>query len=188
MKKKIVVLISGHGSNLRSIINATKEAGYPASVQLVVSDTSKAQGLNIAKDNDIDNFIVERNSFDDKIEFEKNLIEKIIQYQPDLICLAGFMVKLSRDFVEKFKGKIINIYPSLLPKYKGLNTYERAINSGDKFSGCTVHYVNDELDGGEIIAQKRVAITSDDTINTLRNKILEHEHMLYPNAIKTLLS
>ena len=98
------------------------------------------------------------------------------------------MVILSRSFVEKFKGKIINIHPSLLPKYKGLNTYERAINSGDKFSGCTVHYVNDELDGGEIIAQKRVAINSDDTIDTLRNKILEHEHMLYPNAIKTLLS
>jgi len=188
MKKKIVVLISGRGSNLQSIINATKEANYPATVSLVVSDNSKAQGLNIAKDNGIDSFIVERISYDNKSEFENNLIEKIIQYDPHLVCLAGFTRVLSSGFVEKFKGKIINIHPSLLPKYKGLNTYERAINSGDKYSGCTVHYVNDELDGGEIIAQKKVVITSDDTVDTLRKKILEHEHKLYPNTIKTLLS
>ena len=188
MKKKIVVLISGRGSNLKSIIDATKEVNYPATVSLVVSSTSKAQGLNIAKDNDIDNLIVERNSFDNKNEFEKNLIEKIIQYDPHLICLAGFMIVLSRGFVEKFKGKIINIHPSLLPKYKGLNTYERAINSGDKYSGCTVHHVNDELDGGEIIAQQKVVIASDDNIDTLREKILEYEHKLYPKVIKTLLS
>ena len=188
MKKKIVVLISGRGSNLRSIVNATKEVGYPATVSLVVSDNSKAQGLNIAKDNDIDNFIIERNAFDNKNEFEKNLIEKIIQYEPHLICLAGFMMVLSKSFVEKFKGKIINIHPSLLPKYKGLNTYERAINSGDRYSGCTVHYVNGELDGGEIIAQQKVVITSDDVIDTLKKKILKREHKLYPETIKALLS
>ena len=188
MKKKIIVLISGRGSNLKSIINATKESNYPATVSLVISDTSNAQGLNIAKNNGIDNLVIERNLFDNKNKFEKILIEKIIQYDPHLICLAGFMKVLSNDFVEMFKEKIINIHPSLLPSHKGLNTYEKAINSGDKYSGCTVHHVTDELDAGEIIAQQKVIISSDDTVDTLREKILELEHELYPKVIKKMLS
>jgi len=188
MKKNIVILISGRGSNLKSIINATKKINYPATISLVISDTIKAQGLIVAKDNGINNLVIERNSFKSKDEFEKILIEKIIQHNPSLICLAGFMRILSKNFIEKFKDKIINIHPSLLPKYKGINTHEKAINSGDEYSGCTVHYVTKELDDGEIIAQQSVIITSDDTIHTLSEKVLKLEHKLYPKVIKKLLS
>jgi len=188
MKKNIVVLISGRGSNLKSIINATKETGYPANISLVISDNSKAQGLNIAKDNGIDNIIIEKSSFDSKKKFEDDLVEKITQHNPSLICLAGFMIILSKDFVNKFKGKIINIHPSLLPKHKGLNTHEKAINSEDKYGGCTVHHVNERMDDGEIIAQQKVIITSDDTADTLKQKVLELEHKLYPKVIRRLLS
>ena len=188
MKKNIVILISGRGSNLKSIINATKDTSYPATVSLIISDNSKAQGLDIAKDNDIDNVIIERCSFDSNDKFEKDLIKKIAQYNPSLLCLAGFMKILSKDFVEKFKGKIINIHPSLLPKHKGLNTHKKAINSGDKYSGCTVHHVNDKMDDGEIIAQQEVIIATDDTAETLKEKVLDLEHKLYPEVIKALLS
>ena len=188
MKKNIVVLISGRGSNLQSIISATKDKGYPAAVSLVISDNSKAQGLDIARNNTIDNVIIERSSFDSNDKFEQNLIKNIIQYNPSLICLAGFMKILSKDFVENFKGKIINIHPSLLPRYKGLNTHQKAINSGDKYSGCTVHYVNDKMDDGEIIAQQEVVIARDETVETLKKKVLDLEHELYPEVIKALLS
>ena len=188
MKKNIVVLISGRGSNLKSIISATKDTNYPATVSLVISDNSKAQGLDIAKNNDIDNVIIERCSFDSNDKFEEDLIKKITQYNPSLICLAGFMKILSKVFVEKFKGKIINIHPSLLPKHKGLNTHKKAINSGDKHSGCTVHHVNDKMDDGEIIAQQEVVIATNDTAETLKEKVLDLEHKLYPKVIKALLS
>ena len=188
MKKNIVVLISGRGSNLKSILSATKDANYPAIVSLVISDNSNAQGLDIAKYNNIDNVIIERSSFDSNDNFEEDLIKKITQYNPSLICLAGFMKILSKGFVEKFMGKIINIHPSLLPKYKGLNTHQKAINSGDKHSGCTVHYVNDKMDAGEIIAQQKVIIAIDETVETLKDKVLDLEHKLYPKVIKVLLS
>ena len=123
-----------------------------------------------------------------KKKFEDDLVEKITQHNPSLICLAGFMKILSKDFVDKFKGKIINIHPSLLPKHKGLNTHEKAINSGDKYGGCTVHHVNARVDDGEIIAQQKVIITSDDTADTLKQKVLELEHKLYPKIIRGLLS
>ena len=144
--------------------------------------------LNIAKDNSIDNIIIEKSSFDSKKKFEDDLVEKITQHNPSLICLAGFMIILSKDFVNKFKGKIINIHPSLLPKHKGLNTHEKAIISGDKYAGCTVHHVNERMDDGEIIAQQKVIITSDDTADTLKQKVLELEHKLYPKVIRRLLS
>jgi phosphoribosylglycinamide formyltransferase-1 len=188
MKKNIIVLISGRGSNLKSIISAAKDVNYPAIVSLVISDNSKAQGLDIARHYSIDNVVIERGSYDSNDKFEEVLSKKITQYNPSLICLAGFMKILSKGFVEKFMGKIINIHPSLLPKYKGLNTHQKAINSGDKYSGCTVHYVNDKMDDGEIIAQQEVTITADETVETLKEKVLDLEHKLYPNTIKALLS
>ena len=188
MKKNIIVLISGRGSNLKSIINAAKDKNYPASISLVISDNKNALGLKTAQDNDINTLIIERDAFANIYSFEKNLIEKIIFYNPCLICLAGFMRVLSKEFVDKFRGKIINIHPSLLPKYKGLNTHEKAINSGDEYAGCTVHYVTEKLDSGKIISQQKVKIEKSDNIETLNKKVLEVEHKIYPEAIKLLLS
>ena len=188
MKKNIIVLISGRGSNLKSIINATKDKNYPASISLVISDNKDALGLKTAQDNNINTLIVARDLFTDTHSFEKNLIEEITFYNPNLICLAGFMKILSNEFVDKFRGKIINIHPSLLPKYKGLNTHKKAINAGDEYAGCTVHYVTEQLDGGEIISQQKVTIEKSDNINTLSKKVLEAEHKIYPEAIKLLLS
>ena len=188
MKKNIIVLISGRGSNLKSIINATKDKNYPASISLVISDNKNALGLKTAQDNNINTLIVERDTFANIYSFEKNLIEKIIFYNPCLICLAGFMRVLSKEFVDKFRGKIINIHPSLLPKYKGLNTHEKAINAGDEYAGCTVHYVTEQLDSGKIISQQKVKIEKNDNIETLNKKVLEVEHKIYPEAIKLLLS
>ena len=187
-EKNIVVLISGRGSNLKSIINATKDKNYPASISLVISDNKDALGLKTAQDNNINTLIVARDTFTNTYSFEKNLIEKITFYNPYLICLAGFMKILSNEFVDKFRGKIINIHPSLLPKYKGLNTHKKAINAGDEYAGCTVHYVTEQLDGGEIISQQKVRIEKSDNINTLSKKVLEVEHKVYPEAIKLLLS
>jgi phosphoribosylglycinamide formyltransferase-1 len=188
MKKNIIVLISGRGSNLKSIINATKDKNYPASISLVISDNKNALGLKIAQDNNINTLIIERNAFNNIHSFEKNLIEKITFHNPYLICLAGFMRMLSNEFVDQFRGKIINIHPSLLPRYKGLNTHEKAINAGDEYAGCTVHYVTEQLDSGEIISQQKVKIEESDNINTLSKKVLKVEHKIYPEAIKLLLS
>ena len=188
MKKNIVVLISGRGSNLESIISATNQKNFPAKISLVISCNKSAIGLKIAEKNDIKNFVVEQKKFYNKELFEADLIGKIAQQNPSLICLAGFMQILSKDFIDKFRNKIINIHPSLLPNYKGLNTHERAIKAGDKYSGCTVHYVTEELDGGKIIAQERVLISPGDTPETLSRKILEREHVVYPKTIETLLS
>ena len=188
MKKNIVVLISGRGSNLKSIINATKDKDYPASISLVISDNKNALGLKIAQDNDINTIIVERDTFTDIHSFEKNLIEKITFHNPYLICLAGFMRVLSNEFVDRFRGKIINIHPSLLPKYKGLHAHEKAINAGDEYAGCTVHHVTEQLDGGKIISQQKVKIEKSDDIDTLNKKVLEVEHKIYPEVIKLLLS
>lgn len=187
MMKNIVVLISGRGSNLNSIILSTKKKNFPAKVSLVISDNKEALGLEIAKNNNIKNTVIDHKAFNDKGSFEEALIRTIVQHTPDLICLAGFMRILSKNFIEKFDGKIINIHPSLLPKYKGLNTHERAIKSGDLHSGCTVHYVTDDLDGGKIIAQEQVLIEVGDDALSLSKKILKIEHKIYPKSIKSIL-
>ena len=188
MKKNIIVLISGRGSNLKSIIDATKDKDYPANISLVISDNINALGLKIAQDNNINTFILERDTFSNINSFEKNLIEKITFHNPYLICLAGFMRVLSNKFIDKFRGKIINIHPSLLPRYKGLNTHEKAISAGDEYAGCTVHYVTEQLDSGKIISQQKVKIEKSDNIETLNKKVLEVEHKIYPEAIRLLLS
>lgn len=188
MMKSIVVLISGRGSNLHSIINATNEKNFPAKISLVISDNKDALGLKIAKDNNIKSIVIDRKAFSDKDSFEKVIISEIISKTPDLICLAGFMRILSKDFIKRFNGNIINIHPSLLPKHKGLNTHERAIKSGDLYGGCTVHYVTDDLDGGEIIAQEKVLIEKDDNTESLSKKVLKIEHKIYPKSIKSILN
>ena len=179
-KIRTAVFISGTGSNLKSLIKFSKTEKSPISVSLIVSDNYDAKGLIYGK-----KFKIKKKVFRFRnIELiEKQLIFTLKKHQIKMICLAGFMRILSNNFIKKFEGKIINIHPSLLPKYKGLNTHQRALDNNEKYSGCTVHYVSAKLDSGKIILQKRVRITKDETENSLRKKILLQEHKLYPKAI-----
>ena len=184
-KIKTAVFISGTGSNLKNIIRFSKIKKSPISVNLIISNTSKAKGLNFA-----DQFRIRKKIFNYKnIKVtEKKILILLEKEKIKLICLAGYMKILSKYFIEKFDGKIINIHPSLLPKYKGLNTHSRAITNGDKFSGCTVHYVTAKLDSGKTILQKKVKITTKDNFTSLAKKILKQEHRLYPAAIMKIFN
>ena len=179
-KTKTAVFISGNGSNLKNLIKFSKLKKSPISIDLIISNTPKAKGLIYGKV-----FEIKKKVFNlkDKNLSEKKLLLELKLNKIDLICLAGYMKILSKNFIQKFHGKIINIHPSLLPKYKGLNTHERAIMNKEKYSGCTVHVVNSKLDSGKIIIQSRVKIQNSDTPKTLAKKILAQEHKLYPKAI-----
>tara|TARA_B100000029_G_scaffold113228_1_gene105467 strand:- start:367 stop:945 length:579 start_codon:yes stop_codon:yes gene_type:complete len=184
-KIKTAVFISGKGSNLKNLIKFSKLKNYPFSVDLIFSNTNKAKGLKYSKQYKIKKKIFK---YDKKIKNDKKILHFLKQEKIKLICLAGFMKILSNNFIKKFQGKIINIHPSLLPKYKGLNTHLRAIKNREKFSGCTVHYVTPKLDSGKIILQKKVKISSKDNHLSLARKILKKEHLIYPAAIKKILS
>jgi formyltetrahydrofolate-dependent phosphoribosylglycinamide formyltransferase len=177
---KTAVFISGTGSNLKSLIKFSKLKNSPISIDIIVSNTSKSKGLKFSKIYKIKKKVIE---FKNHILAEKKILNELKKSKINLICLAGFMKVLSSNFINKFNGKILNIHPSLLPKYKGLNTHERAIKNKDKYSGCTVHYVNTKLDSGKIISQKKVRIIKNDTPISLAKKILAQEHKLYPMAI-----
>ena len=179
-KTRTAVFISGTGTNLKSLIQFSRTAKSPISIDFVISNNSKAKGLNYAKKFKIKKKIL---NFKNKNLSEKKLISILKTNNINMICLAGFMKILSGNFIKKFKGKILNIHPSLLPKYKGLNTHERALNNKEKYSGCTVHFVNSRLDSGKIILQKKVKILKNDTKTSLAKKILAQEHKLYPKAI-----
>ena len=184
-KIKCAVFISGTGSNLKSLIQFTKKKNSPISIELIISDNPKAKGLKFGKNFKILNKVF---NYKNKIIAEKKIISEINNKKIKLICLAGFMRILSKNFIKRFKGKILNIHPSLLPKYKGLNTHQRAISNNEKYSGCTVHFVNSRLDSGKIILQKKVKISKFDTAKSLSNKILIQEHKLYPKAIRKVFS
>ena len=184
-KIKCAVFISGTGSNLKSLIQFTKKKNSPISIELIISDNPKAKGLKFGKNSKILNKVF---NFKNKIIAEKKIISEINNKKIKLICLAGFMKILSKNFIKSFKGKILNIHPSLLPKYKGLNTHKRAISNNEKYSGCTVHFVNSRLDSGKIILQKKVKISKLDTAKSLSKKILIQEHKLYPKAIRKVFS
>ena len=179
-KIKTAVFISGTGSNLKSLIKFSRTARSPISIDFVISNNSKAKGLDYAKIYKIKKKVF---SFKNKNLSEKKLLSILKINKINMICLAGFMKILSKNFIKKFKGKILNIHPSLLPKYKGLNTHEKALNNKEKYSGCTVHFVNSKLDSGKIILQKKVKISKNDTVSSLSKKILAHEHKLYQKAI-----
>ena len=179
-KKKTAVFISGNGSNLRSLIKFSKLKKSPISINLIISDNLKAKGLIYANIFKIDKKIFK---FKNRKLDENKLISELKKNKIKLICLAGFMKILSKTFIENFKGIILNIHPSLLPKYKGLNTHDRVLKKKDKYSGCTVHFVSSKLDSGKIILQKRVKISKKETPKTLAKKILKEEHKLYPKAI-----
>ena len=184
--KKIdtAVFISGSGSNLNSIIKNSLKKKFPIKISLVISNNKNAYGINYAKNNKIKLEIIDTKN---TINFERKTLIILKKNNIKLICLAGFMKILSSKFIKDFKYKILNIHPSLLPCYKGLNTHKRVLKNKEKFSGCTVHYVTDKLDSGKIILQKRVRIIRTDNEKTLKKKILKIEHFLYPKAIKVAL-
>ena len=184
-KIKCAVFISGTGSNLKSLIQFSNKKSSPISIELIISDNSKAKGLKFGKIFKISSKVFD---FNNKPFSEKKIIYEIKHKDIKLICLAGFMRILSKDFIKNFKGKILNIHPSLLPKYKGLNTYQRAISNNEKYSGCTVHFVNSRLDSGKIILQKKVKIFKNETPKSLAKKILIQEHKLYPKAIRQVFN
>ena len=183
--KKIdtAIFISGSGSNLNSIIKNSLKKNFPIKISLVISNNKNAYGINYAKNNKIKFKIINSKKM---INFENKTLIILKKNNIKLICLAGFMKILSKNFIKKFKGKIINIHPSLLPKYKGLNTHKKAIENNDKFAGCSVHFVTAKIDSGKIIMQKKVKIEKKDTITSLAKKVLKKEHLLYPAAIKKI--
>ena len=183
-KVRTAIFISGNGSNLKSIVKFSKLKKSPISVNLIISDNTKSKGLEYGKV-----FKIKKKIFNFKKKFvEKKIINELKKNRINLICLAGFMRILSNFFIKSFKGKILNIHPSLLPKFKGLNTHQRAIENKEKYSGCTVHFVSSKLDSGKIILQKKVKINKKDNAKTLAKKILIQEHKLYPRAILKVFS
>ena len=179
-KIKTAVFISGTGSNLKNLINFSKTKKSPISIDLVISNTIKAKGLKYSNQYKIKKKIL---NFKNIRIAEKRLLDLLKQNKIQFICLAGFMKILSSKFIKQFNGKIINIHPSLLPRYKGLNTHSRAIQNKDKFTGCSVHYVTEKLDSRKIIIQKKIKILKKDTPKSLAKKVLKQEHKLYPKAI-----
>ena len=184
-KVKTAVFISGNGSNLKSLIKFSRSNKSPISIKLIISSHSKAKGLSYGKIFKIKKRVI---NFKNTKIFDDKLISILRKNQIEMICLAGFMKILSKNFIQKFNGKIINIHPSLLPKYKGLNTHKRALKNKEKYSGCTVHFVNSKLDSGKIILQKRVKISKNETEKSLTKKILIQEHKLYPKAISKIFN
>ncbi|MFZ5523703.1 MAG: phosphoribosylglycinamide formyltransferase [Pseudomonadota bacterium] len=180
--KSIVILISGRGSNMQALL----EAKLPCRIAAVISNRADAKGLGIAKAQGIHTAIVEHRNYHDRASFDAALAEKIDTFHPDFVALAGFMRILTPDFVARFHGKLVNIHPSLLPAYGGLDTHARALRDGVKIHGCTVHFVTSDLDHGPIIIQAAVPVMDDDTEQTLAARVLHEEHRIYPQAIRWL--
>ena len=179
-KVKTAVFISGTGSNLKNLIKFSKKNQSPISIDLIISNNPKAKGLVHGKKFKIKTKVF---NFKKKIQCENKILASLKHYDINMIFLAGFMEILSKNFIIMFKGKILNIHPSLLPKYKGLDTHQRALNNNEKYSGCTVHFVNSKLDSGKVILQKKVKISKNETKDSLAKKVLVQEHKLYPKAI-----
>jgi phosphoribosylglycinamide formyltransferase-1 len=188
VRAKLVILISGRGSNMRSIVEASKQGSLAAETVAVISNRPDAAGLEFAQAEGIATHIIDHKQFDDRDSFDKAMAEQIDQYEPDYVILAGFMRILTADFVAHYAQRLINIHPSLLPKFKGLDTHQRAIEVGEKEHGASVHFVTAELDDGPVIMQARVPVMDDDDANTLAARVLEQEHSLYPAAIQKLVS
>ena len=179
-KKSIVILISGRGSNMQALL----EASLPCRVAAVISNRADAQGLAIAEQHGITTQVVSHRDYPDRESFDTALAAAIDRYQPDLVVLAGFMRILTPNFVTRYQSKLINIHPSLLPAYGGLDTHARALKDGVKIHGCTVHFVTSDLDHGPIIIQAAVPVLMDDTPETLAVRVLREEHRIYPQAVR----
>lgn len=185
-KLDLAILISGRGSNMDVLIDACAQPDFPASVSVVISNRLDAPGLKKAADKGIATAVVDHRKYPDRSTFDKELQRTLDLYPVDLICLAGFMRILGADFIRPWEGRIINIHPSLLPEYKGLQTHERVIADGKKESGCTVHHVIPAMDEGPVIIQKKVPVLTGDTPDALAARILEKEHEAYPEAVRIL--
>ena len=179
-KIRSCVFISGNGSNLSSLIKSSRDYNFPIKIQLIISNNPNAKGLRYAKQYSIPYKFF---SSDNKEKFERNSLSEIKKRKIKFLCLAGFMKILSNNFIKTFGYKIVNIHPSLLPKYKGLNPHKRVLKGGEKYSGCTVHLVTQKLDSGKIILQKKILIDKNETEKSLKTKILRQEHKLYPQSI-----
>ena len=188
MTRRIVVLLSGRGSNFQSLLNASLTGELSGSIDLVISNRPQAGGLAIANNANIDTALIDHQAYATRDAFDADLAGVIDSVTPDLIVLAGFMRILTQDFVSQFAGRLLNIHPSLLPLYPGLNTHQRALDNGDTHAGATVHYVTGELDGGPSVIQAKVPIESGDTKDRLADRILQVEHQIYPQAVNWHLS
>jgi len=184
----LVVLVSGSGSNLQAIIDATSNPDYPAEIVAVISNIEGVKGLERAKKASIPTAVLDHQNFPDRESYDFALHELIDSYHPEIIVLAGFMRILTDEFVNTYLGKMLNIHPSLLPKYKGLNTHQKAIDAGDERHGATVHFVTPDLDSGPLIIQAEVPVLANDTSESLAARVLEKEHQIYPLAIEWLAS
>jgi phosphoribosylglycinamide formyltransferase-1 len=182
-RKRVAVLISGRGSNMQALAEAARDPGYPAEIVMVISNRPDAAGLDWAADNGIAAIAIDHKAFDDRAAFDERLNEILTATGAEIIALAGFMRILTPGFVDKWQGRMINIHPSLLPLFPGLDTHARAIAAGVKIAGCTVHFVTAEMDVGPIIAQAAVPVAPDDTPNTLAARVLAAEHRIYPQAL-----
>ncbi|WP_144393309.1 phosphoribosylglycinamide formyltransferase [Pleionea sediminis] len=181
---RVVVLISGEGSNLQTLIDESAQGTLPVSIEAVISNRPDAGGLKRAQRANIPTHIIDHTEFSDRYSFDIQIIDAILKYNPDLVILAGYMRIMTPDLVNRFSGRMINIHPSLLPKYPGLKTHQRALENGDSEHGSTVHFVTEVLDGGPVIAQSKLNITNDDNETTLIQKIKRLEHKLYPHVIQ----
>jgi len=185
-RKRVVIFISGTGSNMLSLVKAAQAPDYPAEIIAVISDRAEAGGLAKAEHEGIKTFAVPRSEFKTKEAHEAAIVAKLDELQPDIICLAGYMRLLTGAFIKRYKGRIINIHPSLLPLFRGLHTHQRALDAGMKFVGCTVHFVTEGMDEGPVIGQASVSVLVDDTAETLQARVLTAEHQLYPLTLKLL--
>lgn len=184
--KKFAVLISGNGSNLQALIDASSADDYPGRISVVISNVEDAYGLSRAKDSDIPHHFVDHVGAP-REEFENEMITILERYDTEWVCLAGFMRVLTPKFIDRYRGKILNVHPSLLPAHPGVNAHEDVIRSGDRVSGATVHYVDEKVDNGRICLQKACLVYPDDTVDTLRERVHKIEHEIYPKALKFIL-
>jgi phosphoribosylglycinamide formyltransferase-1 len=183
---KVVVLISGNGSNLQALIDQRAELNYE--IAAVISNKADAFGLQRAAQAAVETAVVSHKDFSSREEFDLALMQAIDRFQPDLLVLAGFMRILGTDFVAHYAGRTLNIHPSLLPKYPGINTHQRALDAGDTEHGVSVHFVTEELDGGPVVAQEKVPVMADDTADSLAARVLEKEHVIYPQVVSWFAS
>jgi phosphoribosylglycinamide formyltransferase-1 len=182
--KNIVILISGRGSNMQAIVRTAQAEKWPAKIAAVISNKADAAGLAFAQEHGISTAVVPNKEYPTRDAFDAALRETIDRYSPDLVVLAGFMRILTPPFVDHYAGRLLNIHPSLLPSFTGLDTHQRALDAGVKLHGATVHFVTAELDHGPIVAQAAVAVRDDDTEDTLSARVLEQEHIIYPRSVR----
>ncbi len=188
MKKKVAVLISGKGSNLQALIDAARMPDYPAQLVLVISNNPEAFGLKRAEDAGITTVVINHKEYASREAFDDAMHVELLKHDIQLVCLAGFMRLLSERFVKRWEGRMLNIHPSLLPDFKGAHAVRDALTAGEKETGCSVHIVTPQMDSGEVLMQARVSILPDDTEESLRARIHEEEHRIYPEALKKFIA